>query len=241
MPAARVPGSELASINRSFSGLLSFSRSFKQSSSAPRWATMWRLLLAGSLLGQTEMLKACFFAANAHRCGLGSKGCSLGTTRKSCCGRVPIPRLANWGKVVPCASRPAASALQQLGRAAWSPPGASMRPAGEPVAPWRAVQSCSKPWWHVVAGNCRCMTADLPVSVLPTCSADLKLAARSMRRLADGDGHGCAEWWHQVCAAVCRQLFDLGRPGLRSGGLFIGACFTQRSAVAPEQKLMNPL
>lgn len=36
MPVA-VPGSELDSISKTFSGLLSFSRSFKLSPTAPRW------------------------------------------------------------------------------------------------------------------------------------------------------------------------------------------------------------
>lgn len=106
-----VPGSELANITRSFSGLLSFSRSFKQSTAAPR--------------------------------------------------------LANWGKAAAVRFAPSGERFAAVGE-------------GGVVATWRL---------------------DAPT------------------RQADGDGHGCAEWWHQ---ALSKQGCAVDFVGGSSSVLVVG-------------------
>ncbi|KAL4433701.1 hypothetical protein ABPG75_000142 [Micractinium tetrahymenae] len=117
-----VPGSELASINRSFSGLLSFSRSFKQSSAAPR--------------------------------------------------------LANWGKAAAVRFAPSGERFAAVGE-------------GGVVATWRL----DAPSRQALAAPC------------------------SAHALADGDGHGCAEWWHQ---ALSKQGCAVDFVGGSSNVLVVG-------------------
>jgi WD40 repeat protein len=106
-----VPGSELEKINQTFSGLLSFSRSFKYSTAAPR--------------------------------------------------------LANWGKAAAVRFAPSGERFAAVGE-------------GGVVATWRL---------------------DAPT------------------RLADADGHGCAEWWHQ---ALSKQGCAVDFVGGSSSVLVVG-------------------
>lgn len=166
----------------------------------PGGSTSGGLLLARTLLGGTGVLKTCFFAANALCCGLGSKGCSLGTTRASCCGRDPAPQV---GKLGQSRSRALRAQRRALCGSWGGRRGRHLAPrcAQQASTAWPLQRSrlggpysrARKPWWHVVAGNRHCMTADLPVAVLPTCSADVKLAAPAL----------CAGW--QMVMATAAQ------------------------------------
>ena len=131
-----VPGSELASINKSFSGLLSFSRSFKQSSAAPRW-------VAG--LGSSRSSSSSDDRHQPTCSGSGSGGgsssipvpalppCRLASIRSSTSTPCHRESPAGWptgAERQPCALPPAGSASLLWGRAASSPRGASTPPTG---------------------------------------------------------------------------------------------------------------
>ncbi len=105
MDAFAVPGSELEKINQTFSGLLSFSRSFKYSTAAPRWASLSGVPADGqqATCMETSAINPLFCLA----------GWQTGARRQQ------------------YALRQAASGLRLLGREAWLPPGDWMRQPGK--------------------------------------------------------------------------------------------------------------
>ena len=92
-----VPGSELDKINQTFSGLLSFSRSFKYSTAAPRWA------------GAEQYT---FSAMPCHAAVTFGHSSRIERAALRC--RLPC-RLANWGKAAAVRFAPSGERFAAVG------------------------------------------------------------------------------------------------------------------------------